>query len=78
MRAVAWAGMRVRLATTAQALPSWGWRVVLSLSKKRDVVGSQRIALAAVFTVAAAAAHVVAEVGSLRTVASSMPRWRVW
>lgn len=48
-----WEDESVRFALSAQALPSWGLRVVVSLSMKRPVEGDQRRALAAVLMVEA-------------------------
>lgn len=67
----------VRFASTAQALPSWGESVVVSLSMYMPVLGFQRSWFAAVLMVSAVACQEAMGEVSLRARASDMPWLRV-
>jgi hypothetical protein len=66
--------VRVRFAFTAQALPSCGERVVVSLSVYSPVWAFQRRLLAAALMVAALGVQEAIDVVSLRIVARLRPR----
>lgn len=68
-----WEDVSVRFALSAQALPSWGLSVVVSLSVNRPVDGDQRRALAAVLMVEAMGVQCAMEAVSLRIPARPMP-----
>lgn len=75
--AALWSDESVRFAFTAQEFPSWGERVVVSLSVKRFVVGFQRRLFTASFIATALGAHDMVDVVSLRTAASFKPSFMV-
>jgi hypothetical protein len=69
-----WVALEVVLETTAQALPSCGCRVVVSLSRYRLAEESQRRALAVDLMDEVQFCQVGMTVASLRTVAKLKPR----